>query len=124
MAAEWVMLCQADDLTVEEPYIQVRLGESRRQRVTVKDDGETYALSAVVVRQATVSALADVVVKAWLHNRGTHLVGFRLDERRRLIGEAWVPKAGLSAAEFQRYVRTVAIECDRFEYTLTGREGN
>jgi hypothetical protein len=124
MADEWVMLCQADDLTVEEPHIQVRLGESRRQRVTVKDEGETYILSAVVVRQATVSGLPDIVIKAWLRNRGTHLVGFRLDERGRLLGETWVPKAGLSAAEFQCYVRTVAIECDRFEYTLTGRDAD
>jgi hypothetical protein len=122
MADEWVMLCQADDLTVEEPYIQVRLGESRRQRVMVKDEGESYNLSAVVVRQAIVTALPDIVIKAWLHNRGTPLVGFCLDERGRLAGEAWVPKTGLSTAEFQCYVRTVAIECDRFKYTLTGRD--
>jgi hypothetical protein len=122
MADEWVMLCQADDFTVEEPHIQVRLGERRRQRVTVKDDGETYALSVVVVRQATVAKLRDVVVKAWVRNRGTDLVGFRLDERGRLIGETWVPKAGLCATEFQCYVRTIAIECDQFEYTLTGRD--
>jgi hypothetical protein len=124
MADEWVMLCQADDLTVEGSSIQVRLGESRRQRVTVNDDGQSYALGSIVVRAATASALPDVVIKAWLRNRGTHLVGFRVDERGRLVGEAWVPKAGLSASEFQHYVRTVAIECDRFGYTLTGRDAD
>jgi hypothetical protein len=124
MGDEWVMLCQADDLTVEEPHIQVRLGESRRQKVSVADDPNTYGLSAVVVRQATVLTLPNIIVQAWLRNRSTPLVGFRVDDRGRLVGEAWVPKAGLNPAEFQCYVRTLAIECDRFEYTLTGRDAD
>ena len=49
-------------------------------------------------------------------------MGFRIDHRGRVVGEAWVPKAGLSAAEFQLYLRTAAVECDRFEYVLTGRD--
>jgi hypothetical protein len=124
MADDWAMLCEAEDLTVEGPHVLVRVGECRRQKVAVKDDGEAYTLSAVVVRQATLSALPDVVVQAWLRNRSTHLVGFRVDERGRMVGEAWVPKAGLGAPEFQYYVRSVAIECDRFEYTLTGRDAD
>jgi hypothetical protein len=122
MGDEWVMLCQASDLTVEEPHVQVRLSESRRKKVAVTDGPEAYGLSAVVVGKATVSALPDVAVQAWRHNRGTSLVGFRVDDRGRLVGEAWVPKVGLTPAEFQTYVRTVAVECDRFEYTLTGRD--
>jgi hypothetical protein len=39
-----------------------------------------------------------------------------------LIAEAWIPKAGLTAEEFQLYVRTVALESDRFEYVLTGKD--
>jgi hypothetical protein len=38
------------------------------------------------------------------------------------VGEAWIPKAGLTESEFQLYVRTLAIEADRFEYALTGRD--
>ncbi|HEU5178897.1 MAG TPA: hypothetical protein VFU24_15710, partial [Burkholderiales bacterium] len=59
-------------------------------------------------------------LRAWRRNRSSQLVGFRVDQRGRLVGEAWVPKAGLSAQEFQVYVRRVAAECDRFEYLLTG----
>jgi hypothetical protein len=39
-----------------------------------------------------------------------------------VVGEAWVPKEGLTAEEFQVYVRAVATESDRFEYALTGRD--
>ena len=122
MGDEWVMLCQADDLTVEEPHIQVRLGESRCKKVSVTDGPEAYGLSAVVVGKATVSALPNVAVQAWRRNRSTPLVGFRVDDRGRLVGEAWVPKVGLTPAEFQCYARTVAVECDQFEYALTGRD--
>ncbi len=122
MAGDWVKLCQADDLVIDGSHVHVVLGDNHRQRVTVKDEGDAYALNAVVARPSVVSAVPDVVVKAWLRNRGTHLLGFRVDERGRLVGEAWVPKAGLGASEFQCYIRTVAIECDRFEYTLTGRD--
>jgi len=50
------------------------------------------------------------------------LMGFRIDRRGRLVGEAWVPKAGLTGEEFQLYVRHLAVEADRFEYGLTGRD--
>jgi len=40
------------------------------------------------------------------------LVGFRLDQKGRLVGEAWVPKAGLSGDEFLLYVERVE-RCQR-----------
>jgi hypothetical protein len=50
------------------------------------------------------------------------LVGFRLDQKGRLVGEAWVPKAGLTRDEFLLYAKRVADECDLFEYHLTGKD--
>ena len=40
----------------------------------------------------------------------------------RLVAESLVPKAGLTAEEFQLYARTVARESDRFEFELTGKD--
>jgi hypothetical protein len=61
-------------------------------------------------------------VRTWRRNRGTELVGFHIDRRRRLMGVTWVPKAGLAEAEFQLCVRTLATECDRYEFELTGQD--
>lgn len=121
MGAEWPRLCRARDLSVEEPWVKVDLGDDRSHRVRVEDCGEKFLLSAVVVRQAVVTNGATLPLAAWKRNRATMLVGFRLDHRGRLVAEAWVPRLGLSPAEFQLYVRTVAVESDRFEYALTGR---
>jgi len=122
VAAEWVRLCRARDLTVDEPHIEVAFKNERRHRVSVEDTHDSYQLTAVVVRQRVVAQQADLPLQAWLRNRATQLVGFRIDRRGRLVAEAWVPKAGLTAQEFQLYVRTVAAESDAFEYALTGAD--
>ena len=122
MAADWVRLCRANDLTINEPHVDVRFGDERRHRVSVQDDGEAYLVSGFVVRRATVTSIPNLPIQAWIRNRATQLVGFRIDRQLRLVAEAWVPKAGLTSAEFQLYVRKVAAECDRFEYLLTGRD--
>jgi hypothetical protein len=122
MAAEWTRLCRARDLEVERSHVDVRLGDGRSHRVHVEEGGEGYLLSALVARLAVVESVQDLALWAWQRNRATALVGFRFDMQGRLVGETWVCKAGLAADEFQLHVRTLAAECDRFEYLLTGQD--
>lgn len=122
MADSWVRLCRAKDLTVDGLHIDVRFSDERRHRVTVEERVDDYLITAIVVRQAVVASIPDLPLQTWIRNRATQLVGFRIDRSRRLRAEAWVPKPGLTAEEFQLYVRRVAAECDRFEYLLTGRD--
>jgi hypothetical protein len=120
MAVEWGRLCRTKDFSVTDSKIDVQFSNGRHHSVKVEELEEIYLLSAIVVRRKSVAALPDLPVYAWLRNRVTDLVDFRIDRRERLIGEAWVPKAGLKADEFQLYVRTVATECDQFEFFITG----
>jgi hypothetical protein len=122
MAGSWEGLCRAEDLRVEGAQIEVKFADGRGHRVAVEDDGEAYGLKAFVVRRAVVEAIPDLPVRVWIRNRATQLVGFRIDRQDRLVAEAWVPKVGVTAEEFQVYVRTVARESDRFEFVLTGRD--
>lgn len=123
MTDDWVRLCRgAKDMTVEPPQVEVSFHAGRRHRVTVVDAGKTLQLTAIIVRQAVVASMPDLSLQAWTRNRASRLVGFRIDDRGRLVGESWVPKVGLLPDEFQLYVRTLAAECDRFELALTGRD--
>jgi hypothetical protein len=115
-------LCRAKDLAIDGDHVEVKLKDDRHHRVSVADDADAYQLSAIVVRKARVQSLPGLPVRVWLRNRSTQLVGFRIDHRCRLVAEAWIPKIDLTAEEFQLYVRTVATECDRFEYLLTGKD--
>lgn len=123
MKSEWARLCDSEDIAVDGTGATVSFHDGRRHRVTVSESAEEYRLHAVVARPATVARLGrELAVDVWLRNRAVSLVGFRHDSRGRLVCEAHVPKAELTAAEFQFYLRTIAIESDRFEYALTGQD--
>lgn len=122
MNAEWHRLCRAKGLLLEDSQIVVELGSGRHHRVSVEDHDDSYAIRGIVARPGLAAASDNLAFRAWQKNRAAHLVGFLFDERGRLVGEACLPKAGMTAVEFQLYVRTVAAECDRFEYLLTGRD--
>lgn len=122
MGDSWLHWCRAKDLSVEGSHIDVQFGDGRRHRVSVEEQAEAFELTAVVVRRSISESIPELPMRAWLRNRATPLVGFRLDQKGRLLGESWVPKAGLSAGEFQLYVRHLAATCDHFEYALTGKD--
>lgn len=123
MRNEWAKLCQAADIDVDGAKATVTFLDGRSHRVIVTETAQEYLLHAVVARLATVERIGqDLPVDVWLRNRAVSLVGFRHDSRGRLVCEAHVPKAELTAAEFQFYLRTIAIESDRFEYALTGQD--
>lgn len=122
MGAKWVKFCGARDLVVEQPHVRITFSDDRSHRVTVDEEADEYRLRAFVVRQSIVASLPDLPLQIWIRNRAVSLVGFRIDRQGRLIGEAWVPKASITESEFQLYLRTLAVEADRFEYALTGRD--
>jgi len=120
---EWWRHCRGEaGVTVEGDTVIVDCGRDRRHRVRVRGSGEALQLEGIVARGATVRSVSDPDLRAWERNRNVNLVGFRVDRHGRLIGEAWVPAAGLTAEEFLIHVRKVAAECDLFEFHLTGRD--
>lgn len=122
MAVSWAQLCRGRDLLIRERGVEVVFADERRHRVAIEERDDAFLLSAIVARQSAVSSVKDLPLTVWQRNRATALVGFRLDQRGRLVGEAIVPKIGLAADEFKLIVRAVATECDRFEFSLTGRD--
>lgn len=122
MAAEWRRFCSGRGFAVEGDDIVVTLRGNRSHRITVQEEADAYRLIAIVARPAIVEALVNLPIQSWERNRGTELVGFKIDSRGRLVGESWVPKAGVTASEFTLYLLSLASEADRFEYQLTGRD--
>ena len=102
--------------------VGVSFHEGQRQRVRIQEVDGSLLVYAVITRAATVRDLPDPALMAWQRNCLSRVVGLRLDERGRLIGQAWLALGGLDAHEFQLCVRAVAAECDRVEHLLTGRD--
>lgn len=122
MATEWRRFCKPKDLVVDGAKITVQLSEGRHHVISVEETAESLQLAGVITRQAVTAAIPSLMSTIWEKNRATQLVGFRVDRKGRLVGEVLVPRIGIEADEFQLCVRTLAAECDRMEYLLTGKD--
>lgn len=119
--SEWCHLCQGlTDIEIIEDIAIVRFNNGRRHSIRVRETERVIELSGVVARSSLVHSIPEIDKRAWLRNRASQLVGFRIDQRGRLIGEAWLPKAGMEKDGFVLYLRRLAAECDWFELMLTG----
>jgi hypothetical protein len=123
MSVSWRELSWRAGLRDDGNTIRVQFKDARRQVVEVDAaDPESIRLWSVAARPAALERLDEPLLVAWHRNRFTELVGFTLDARGRMVGETWVPTAGLTADEWQYYVVNLARACDRFEYLLTGSD--
>jgi hypothetical protein len=94
----------------------------RRHNVTVDEREDGYWLTGLVMHRRDQETRGELAIRVWTRNRAANLVGFRFTKRGDLIGECFVPKAGLTKDEFELCVGKVARECDRMEYILTGAD--
>src|ERR1035438_6024882 len=120
---EWSEFCVGEpDLTPDDAGVTVQFSNGRGQRIDVRPADGVIEFRGVVARRAVAMQIEHLALVAWEHNRASSLVGFRVDDRGRLVGESWVPTCGLTRDEFIFYLRSAAAACDLFEYQLTGKD--
>ncbi|WP_417746704.1 hypothetical protein [Rosistilla oblonga] len=122
MTTNWIQMSHAADFSIEASCVDVSLRDGRKHRVEIIEQEREIVLHAFVVKKAVVKSLPDLPIEIWKRNRSVSLVTFRIDRKSRLIAECRVPTPGLTSEEFQFYLRTIAIEADRLEFLLTGRD--
>lgn len=122
---DWRSLSGDSGFQVAGQELTVTFSDGRQHRVTVEDRPERreLRLTAIAARPSMLPGDAEGPhLFAWRRNRFSDLVGFKIDGRGRLVGETWVPLAGLDRDEWALYVGTLARACDRVEYLLSGRD--
>jgi hypothetical protein len=122
MAASWKTLCNNRAFHLDGNGFSVELGEARHHRVVVEESEDALLLRSVVMGPADIERANLTATRIWEMNRALTLVGFRIDTRNRLVGEASIPRAGLTANDFQAIALNLAAECDRYEFMFTGRD--
>jgi hypothetical protein len=126
LPADWKRLVREAGYRISAgDEIEVRLPGGTRQVITVSEQGEALRCTSVIVGPKTLSAAAEPdspLRYAWSRNRLSDLVSFGVDAGGRLIGEAWVPTAGLTAEEIGIYLHELARVCDWHEFRLTGSD--
>ena len=107
--------------------VEVELWRSgRRQRVQLDLVDGLYVFRSVVVGTAYVTRTKErwrkLAYRVWRKNSLKDLITFSFDTHDRLIGQIEQPASTLDENELEFYIQTVAEECDRFEYNLTGED--
>lgn len=123
-------LLAATDIKVTGRRVKVSFLNGRSHRVSVTEKADSWELRGVVLSAETVAekygeegtGRLDLTLRAWQRNGTARLCGFRLDSNGALVGEATVPKIGLTAEELTEMVRAVARACDLLEAHLTGED--
>jgi hypothetical protein len=64
----------------------------------------------------------ELARSVWRKNALNEIVTFAFDDLDRLIGVVEQPVATVDHEEVRGYIETLARECDRFEYALTGED--
>jgi hypothetical protein len=121
---DWREFCRgAEGVSVEKQGVQVFTADLRSRSIRIRETPNTYELASIV-RHKVPPDTEYLAIRTWRRNRAIHLLGFRIDRKDRMIAEAWIPKPGLNPQEFVTCLRNLAVECDLFEYTLTGRDSD
>lgn len=129
------LLKRIDDLSKEPDRRWEREGETlrvslykgaRRHCVLLSRDEDRYVFRAVVLSDSEVTRNKQqrrrIARRAWRRNATKALVTFGFDSDDRLVGQIEAPAATLDHDELVLYIETLARECDRFEYVLTGQD--
>ena len=126
------LLCWIDETVFDEslPWRRngrrVRISFSRNGRsqiVRVARRGDRYVFSSVVANVAAVNEdRKKLAFRLWRRNALKAVVTFTIDRRDRVIGLIDQPIESVHPKELKFYLETLARECDRLEYILTGAD--
>ena len=117
------MLTREAGLRLAGSEIRVPCGRERSHTVYVDHSlDDTIRLWSIVVTRGGAERIPNAAVEAWRMNRYRELVGFKIGEYGRVIGECWVPKIDITSEEWKTYVVNLAKACDRLEYLWTGKD--
>ena len=105
--------------------VWVQLGQGKnRHRVSFRRQKDLYILYALVVDGSFVTQdikkWNELVRRVWMRNALRQIVSFSFDEKERLIGVIKQPVLTIDDLELALYIETLARECDRLKYVLTG----
>lgn len=122
MSTDWRALCRGSRVELDGDGVLVRFESGRSHRVQVCEADDTYEFHTIVARSSAGYNARELSLWIWRLNRTAQLVSFRIDTRGRVVASGWVSKTGVTAAEFLTVLRRVAIESDRIEFLLTGKD--
>ena len=98
----------------------------RKQRLRLGRLADVYTIETTILDSEIVTktnkSWRDYARLAWKLNSERDIVNFTFDEEHRMIGAIEHPCEFLDFEEFVIYAKRLAVESDRVEYLLTGKD--
>ena len=104
--------------------LQIALSRTGRgQLVRLSRRRDHYVFTSIIAKVSAVNeSRRDLAFRIWRRNALKTVVTFAIDDRDRVIGLIDQPIESIHAKELKFYLETLARECDRFEYIMTGQD--
>lgn len=123
----WIDAVVADErLPWQRNGRRIRIALSRNGRsqiVRLARRRDRYVFSSVIAQVAAVNQdRRSLAFRLWRRNALKAVVTFTIDRRERVIGLIDQPIESVHRNELRFYLETLARECDRLEYILTGAD--
>jgi hypothetical protein len=99
--------------------------DGRKQRVRFKKGKNMYTFYSIIHKGRLIKGKMlrrEIAYRAWRKNDMKDLVTFAFDDKNNLVGVIEQPVITIDHEELKLYIETLARECDRFEYILTGAD--
>jgi len=119
MSVEWRDLARKCDMSAIDDKLDIVLRGGRHQIIRIDESGGRIRIWTIIAKPSMVDK--RIRQQAWIRNKLSEFVGFRTDQRGRLIGETHIPN-NASVDEWLFLVNNLAATCDHYEYLLTGRD--
>ena len=126
------LCCWIDELVADEhlPWkrngsqVQIVLSRTRRsQTVHVARRKERYVFTSVIAHMSSVNeSRRSLAFRLWRRNALKAVVTFAIDRQERVVGLIDLPIESARRDALKFYLETLARECDRLEYILTGMD--
>ncbi len=97
--------------------------DGRKQRIRLRREKNMYIFYSMIYKGSLIRGARqrrEIAYRVWRKNDMKDLVTFAFDDKNNLIGVIEQPALTLDHEELKLYIETLARECDRFEYILTG----
>ena len=106
--------------------LKLKLLNNRTQKIKIIKDEKYYVLTSVVAEMSELKNMGhnknDIIQQVWEANRNIDLINLTIDDENNIVGRLEFLAEYLDPAEFVYSVKQLSMECDKYEFALTGED--
>ena len=120
---DWKQYCSNKQAyNIKGDVVTVELSKNRKHDIRVIELQHGYKLRGRVLEHKNCLPDIDIFKKIGEGNRNIYFAAFHFDNDRNVVGESWIPEESMSSENFLMQMKKLALECDRMEFVLTGKD--